>query len=236
MALKHAIAGGFLTALLVLSSGSLAETYVFPIEPASLTETDISMADAISIAKKEMVLRQSIPSNDFQNYKIKANCVQLENTEKAWVVMLDELSCGTDALVTISLADATIIDYQAGHAEITSFLIDQWTKKKGAMRTWSLEDKALFNWLFGSSDQYLIPNEDHISKDTAIDIALSAIPLSITLPEFSTTFNLLSYTDGRPEQYVWMVTILENGQEKFLAHISAIDGTVVEVFSLEKNG
>ncbi|MEF9880429.1 MAG: hypothetical protein RR975_13525, partial [Clostridia bacterium] len=82
MTLKRAIAGGLLTALLVLSNGSLAETYVFPVGPASLTETDISMTDAISIAKKELVLRQSIPSNDFQNYKIKANCVQLENSEK----------------------------------------------------------------------------------------------------------------------------------------------------------
>ncbi|MEG1014324.1 MAG: PepSY domain-containing protein [Clostridia bacterium] len=236
MTLKRAIAGGLLTALLVLSNGSLAETYVFPVGPASPTETDISMTDAISIAKKELVLRQSIPSNDFQNYKIKANCVQLENSEKAWVVMLDEQSCGSDALVTISSADATIIDYQAGHAEITTFLIDQWTKKKGAKRTWSLEDKALYNWLFGSSDQYLIPNEDHISKDTAIDIALSAIPPSLISPEVSTTFNLLSYTDGRPEQYVWMVTILENGQEKFLVHVSALDGAVVEVFELGKNG
>lgn len=234
MTLKHAIAGGMLITL--LAGGSLAEAYVFPVEPAALTETDLSMADAISIAKKEMVLRQSVPSDDFQNYKIKANCVWLENAEKAWVVMLDELSCGSDALVTISLADGTVIGYQAGHAEITSFLIDQWTKKKGAMRTWSLEDKALFNWLFGSSDQYLIPNEDHVSRDTAIDTALSAIPQSLTLPEFSTTFNLLSYTDGRLEQYVWMVTILENGQEKFLVHVSAIDGSVVEVFDLGKNG
>lgn len=235
MTLKQTIAGIWLMTLLMLSSGALAETYVFPVKPASLAETDISMADAISIAKKEMVRRQSIPTDDFQNYKIKANCVWLENEQKAWVVMLDELSCGSDALVTISLADTAIIDYQAGHAEITSFLVDEWTKKKGAMKAWSIEDKALFNWLFGNSDQYLIPDEGYISRDTARDIALSAVPQSISSPEFSFTFSLLSYTDGRPEQYVWMVTILENGQKKFLVHVSAVDGTVVEVFNLFEN-
>lgn len=235
MNLKRMIAVVSMAVLLVLLGGSCAETYVFPVEPAALTETDISMADAISVAKNEMTQQQGIALDDFRNYKIKANLVELVNGEKAWVVMLDEMSCGSDALVTISSDDATIIDYQASETEITMFLLDQWIKKKGAMRTWSLEDKALFNWLFGSSDQYVVPREEQISKEKARDIALSAIPEALSSPEFSYTYSLLSYTDGRPDLYVWMITVLIDGQPKYLVHIAAVDGTVVEVYNLGEN-
>lgn len=230
MNLKRTIVISLITMLLILSGGSLAEPYIFPVKPATPTAADISMSDAISIAKSEMAQRQGMSLDDYQNYKIKANCVKLENGEKAWVVMLDELAYGSDALVTISSMNATIIDYQASDTEITMFLIDQWKKKKGAMRTWSIEDMALFNWLFGSSDQYVVPNEDHISKEEAAAIALSAISQTLSSPEFSYSFKLFSYTDGRPDQYVWLVTILVHGEEEYLVHISAVDGAVIEVF------
>ena len=235
MTIKRMIAVASITALLFLSSGSFAEAYFFPIEPATLTETDISMVDAISVAKNEMTRRLDISLDDFRDYKITANCVKLENGEKAWVVMLDEMACGTDALVTISSDDATIIGYQASDREITMFLLDQWTKEKGVMRTWSVEDKSLFNWLFGSSDQYVVPSEEQISKEKARDIALSSIPESLSSPEFLYSFSLLSYTDRRPDQYVWMVTVLVDAQPQYLVHVSAVDGTVVEVFNLNKN-
>ncbi len=222
--------------LLILPSGAFAQTYLFPVGPATRAETDIVLADAVAVAKNEMTQRQGISPDGFGEYRIKANCATLENGEKAWVVMLDELNCGADALVTISSTDATVLAYQASDTEITLDLLDQWTTKKGPMQTWALEDRALFNWLFGLADQYVIPGEEHISRETARDIALSAIPQPLPSPEFSYGFHVFSYTDGRPDQTVWMVTILENGQEKYLVHVSAVDGAVVDVFPLGKNG
>ncbi len=236
MTMKRMVAAALMAVSLVLWGGSFAETYVFPVEPATPSETDIAMADAIAAAKSEMAQRQGVPLDGFQNFNVKANCVKLENNEKAWVVLLDELAYGTDALVTLSAVDASIIDYQASDTEITMFLIDQWTRKKGAMKTWTMEDKALFDWLFGSSDQYVVPSEAHISKEMARDIALSAIDQALSSPTFSYAYHLLSYTDGRPDHYVWMVTIYVDGHEKYLVHVSAVDGAVVEVMRLDGNG
>lgn len=204
--------------------------YVFPAAPAELTEADISMEDAIAAAKNEMTIRQGVPPDGFGNYRIKASFVTLENGEKAWVVMLDELSMGLDALVTISQSGASIIDYRESDTEITSLLIDLWTGEKGAMKTWALEDKALFNFMFGNDDRYVFPGESHISRDAARDIALSAVPGPVSSPEITYAFKLLSYTDGRPERYVWIIAIHENGREKYVVHVSATDGAVLDIY------
>lgn len=234
MNVERRITAVCLTILLALSSGALAESYVFPVEPAALTENDISVESAIDAAKGELTRRRNL--SDFEKYRIKAGCVKLENGEKAWVVMLDELQCGTDALVTLSAADGRLIDYQETDREIISLLVETWTSKKGGMRTWTLEDKALFNWLFGMDDAYVVPSEGHISQERAGEIALAAIPEKASPEECSYAFRLFSYTDGRPKQYVWLITITKNGEEKYLVHVSADNGDVLEVFALDGNG
>lgn len=238
MNMKKMIAITLTMVLLILSGVSLAETYIFPVEPATPTGTDISMSDAISIAKNEVIRRQGLSLETIENYTIKANFVKLENNEYAWVVMLDndEELYGTDVILMISSVDAKIIDYQATNMELATILIDQWKKRKGAMKTWSLEDQALFNFLYGFSDEYVVPGENHISQEDATSIALSAIPQSLSSPEFSYCFQLFSYTDGRPDQYVWLVTIFVGGKEKYLVHVSATDGAVIEVFSISSHG
>lgn len=234
MNVKRRITAVCLTILLALSSGALAESDVLPVEPAQPAENDISMESAIDAAKGELTRRRNL--SDFEKYRIKASCVKLENGEKAWVVMLDELRCGTDALITLSAVDGKLIDYQETDMEIISLLVETWTAKKGRMSTWKLEDKALFNWLFGMDDAYVVPGEGHISQERAGEIALAAIPEKASLEECAYAFRLFSYTDGRPKQYVWLITITKNGEEKYLVHVSAENGDVLEVFALDGNG
>lgn len=127
---KHLTAFIIILAMASPSGMSSAEPYVFPIEPSAITLKDISMIDAVAIAKDEIQQQQGSAFKDFENYNIKASCVKLESNQKAWVIMFDELFCGLDALVTIDATDGSIIDYQTSDTEITAFLIKQWTNKK----------------------------------------------------------------------------------------------------------
>lgn len=235
MNLKHTLAVALITVLVFLTSGSLADTHIFPVEPMTPTEGSISKEDAVIIAENEMVTRENLTLEDFESYRINASDVKLETGEEAWIVMLDEQFCGTDALVTISATNAAILDYQSTNMEIISAVVDQWIEKKGAMSTWSVEDKALFDWLFGASNEYVAPTEAYISKEAAGSIALSAIEQSASSVELSYTFKRLSYTDGSADQYVWLVTVFENGKETYVVHISAIDGSVLDVFRVSNN-
>lgn len=236
MNLKHTLAVALITVLAFLSSGSLADTHILPVEPAVLTEGSISKEDAVIIAKNEMLTRESLALKDFQDYKIVATAVKLETGADAWVVMLDEQFCGTDALVTISATNAAILDYQSTNMEIISAVVNQWIEKKGAMITWSVEDKALFDWVYGASDEYVTPSEGDISQEAAGSIALSAMEQTATADELFYAFKCLSYTDGRPDQYVWVVTALKNGKETYIVYVSAINGDVLEVYKLSNNG
>jgi len=236
MKLRHTAAVAFITLLVFLASGSLADTHIFPVEPAVLTEGSISKEDAVIIAENEMLTREGLSLKDFQDYKIVATAVTLETGADAWVVMLDEQFCGTDALVTISATNAAILDYQSTNMEIISAVVNQWIEKKGAMFTWSVEDKALFDWVYGASDEYEMPGEDHISKEEAGSIALSVMQQTATADELTYAFKHLSYTDGRPDQYVWIVTAVKNGKETYTVYVSAINGDVLEVYKLSNNG
>ncbi len=223
-------------ALLALAGGALAGERLFPVAPAEAAQTDVSMTDAIQFAKAEMAKQQGMPGEEFQNYRIKAGCVLLENGGKAWIVTLDEKGYGWDALVTLAAEDGAVIDYQATDSEITSLLVKQWTERKGPMLAWTQEDQALFNWLFGDRDAYLMPDETHIRQEEAGAIALASITEPLASPELHYRFDHLSYTDGRPEQVVWRVTVVVQGREKYLVYVSATDGTVVESYALDGNG
>ncbi|MEG0492018.1 MAG: PepSY domain-containing protein [Clostridia bacterium] len=230
------------TVLLALAGYAIAETHLFPIAPATMTEKTASADDAIALAKDTMSKRQKLTlddlNRDLQGGKIKANYVELENGENAWMIMIDS-EWGTDALVTVSSTGEDVIDYQATDnqlREITTILLKQWRAAKGDMRAWSTEDTALFKWLYGSAEEYIVPSDADIRKEKAADIALAAISREIASPTFTFLFEQLSFTDGRSSQLVWSVTIYENGKELYVVKVSADTGEVVDVFQLSQNG
>lgn len=234
MNLKRIVAIALMTVLLVVLGGSLAETYVFPVETATPTDTDISMSDAISIAKSEVTQRQGLALEDIANYKIVANFVKLENFEEAWIVTLfeDEMYYPTDSTLIISSIDATVIDYQASDMGLGIQLMKQWEKRKGKRETWSLEDLALFGMLYATSSPNAIPSDNMLSKEEASIIALSALSQSPLLPEFQYSFWHLTSDAGMPDEYIWGVTILVNREKIVQVNLSATDGSIMEIIDL----
>ena len=58
-------------------------------------------------------------------------------------------------------------------------------QQKGDLRTWSAEDKALFDWLYGSAETCADVSEYPVSMEKAMEIALSALPEPVSNPELS---------------------------------------------------
>ncbi len=215
---------------------AFATAYRFPVDPAPVSEAELTKEAALTLALNEMKQREEMPEIHLENYHIKANCVWLDHGEKAWVVMLDELGYGTDALVTLSAADGHVIHYHATNTEITMYLIEQWTAEKGKMKAWSVKDNALFNWLFGNDEQYTVPDENCIAQETAEEIAMAVVSQQVVSPSASSSFLYMKDPDKSYECYVWSVTIWENGHEAYLVHVHAETGTVVEIYQLYGNG
>ena len=234
--MKQSLIFCLLIAIVCFAVPAFATTYRFPVNPAPVSEGELTMEAALSLAQNEMMQREGMPEIQLENYKIKAHCVWLDNGEKAWVVMLDELGYGTDALVTLSATGGHVIHYHATNTEITMYLIEQWTAVKGKMNTWSVKDKALFNWLFGNDEQYVVPDESYIAQEDAEEIAMAAVSQLFASPTASSTFLYMTYPDKQLECYVWSVTIWENGQEVYLVHVNAETGAVVETYQLYGNG
>ena len=234
---KYCITAAVLSTFLIMfACAAFADVYLTPVAPATLTPRGISMAEAIARARGEMMQREEMANLDLNSYKVKASFVLLETDETAWVVMLDEKGYGTDTLVTISADGQRVLDYQSTNTEITALLVQLWKAKKGEMETWSVEDKALFNWMFGNQDQILLPDDNCISREKAGEIAIAATFQPLSLADCTYSFGWLSYINDQPDRLVWMVTIIANGREVYLVYVDAIDGTVIEKYDLHGNG
>lgn len=225
-----------LTILILFSSLSFAYAYPLPIEPAVLTPRDISMAEAITLAREQMMQYEGMSHLDLSNYFVKASFVRLDTDENAWVIMLDEKEYGTDTLFTFSADGKRMLDYQSTNTEITALLVQLWKSQRGEMKTWSVEEKALFNWMFGDETSLLLPDENCINREKAGEIAIREIGHPFSLNDCCYSFGRLSYTDPPHDRFIWMVTIVVNGQETYLVYVDAISGKVIEKYHLDGNG
>lgn len=204
----------------------------FPVSPAAWDETCISQEEAVAAAKDAME-QQGTPYVEMDG-KVKAGFVQLENGENAWVVMLDS-ALKTDAVVTVSPA-GDILYYQStdeASPEIYTIMLEDWRAAKGGRESWSVEDYALFQWLFGSADAYVAPEESDISQEKAIEIALEAVPEELSDPSCTVLFSTY-YKDASLR--VWHITVCEHGEEVYIVYVAAEDGKVIEAFPVSNFG
>ena len=79
-----------------------------------------------------------------------------------------------------SIAHVTMLGKQGivsnEEKELNLVLLEQWKEQKGDLRTWTAEEQALFDWLYGTAETYAAPSENQIGKEQAAEIALAAIP------------------------------------------------------------
>ena len=87
----------------------------------------------------------------------------------------------------------------------------------------------MFDWLYGTAETYVYPSENQIDKEQATEIALDAVPEDFQRPEFFYSFKVFPDTDGKQSQYAWLITICEDGKEKYAVYVSAADGAVINV-------
>jgi hypothetical protein len=227
------------TILLIISGFSLAETYIFPVEFATPATTDISMKDAILIAKIEVTQQQRLTPGFIDQCPITANFVTLENAETAWIVTIfgDKSPYWTETSLTISSSDGIVIEYhERGSSLDVEFYKQWWMPRKGEREAWSLEDRAIFHTLYSHplTTQHTIPGDGMLSQEEAISIALSAVPQTFSKPDFQFSFTHTPTESGTSNEYVWRITILENGEKRFQVNLSAIDGVILDVFGMGK--
>lgn len=225
---------------LLLAASIMASAYAdavpLPKALSAFTSDDLSMNEAIQIAQSVACQKRNISVTDIADETIKASFVLLDNGQTAWVVTLfdDAFQDPTDISILISSPDGAILDVQTTNIGYFKTIRDRWQEKMGNADTWSLEMKALFNKLYTVHDDFAVPDDTMIQQEQAASIALREIPDDLSVDQILYSFSFNSSAEETREQYVWRITIVSEGRKRYQVNLSAIDGSVLDVFSLDE--
>lgn len=237
MKLKRRVSITRVGLLLLLAASIMASAYAnavpLPKALTAFTSDDLSMNEAIQIAQSVAWQKRNISVTDIADETIKASFVLLDNGQTAWVVTLfdDAFQDPTDISILISSPDGAILDVQTTNIGYFKTIRDRWQEKMGDADTWSLEMKALFDRLYTMHDDSDVPDDTMIQQEQAASIALREIPDDLSVDQILYNFSFNSSAEETREQYVWRITIVSEGRKRYQVNLSAIDGSVLEVFS-----
>ncbi|MEF9878130.1 MAG: hypothetical protein RR975_01760 [Clostridia bacterium] len=198
------------------------------------TPEDISSDEAIDIAKGVLCETESINRSDVADYIIKPTFVLLSNEKAAWVITFFDRKFNdpTDVSIMIASPDATVLSVQKTNIGYFKEIRNIWQEKMGNYAKWSLAEQALFDRLYTVQDDLAVPNEEMLSQEAALSIALAALPVAIEDPEINYSLVKNSSLSGINTEYIWRIVFLCNGKKLYQVNLSALDGTVYDVFDL----
>ena len=240
MKLKRRVSITRVGLLLLLAASIMASAYAdavpLPKALTAFTSNDLSMSEAIQMAQSVACEKRKTTMTDIADETIKASFVLLDNGQTAWVVTLfdDAFQDPTDISILISSPDGAILDVQTTNIGYFKTIRDRWQEKMGDADTWSLEMKALFNRLYTVHDDFAVPDDTMIQQEQAASIALREIPDDLSVDQILYSFSFNSSAEETREQYVWRITIESEGKKRYQVNLSAIDGSVLDVFSLDE--
>ena len=226
--------------LLLLAASIMASAYAdavpLPKALTAFTSNDLSMSEAIQMAQSVACEKRKTTMTDIADETIKASFVLLDNGQTAWVVTLfdDAFQDPTDISILISSPDGAILDVQTTNIGYFKTIRDRWQEKMGDADTWSLEMKALFNRLYTVHDDFAVPDDTMIQQEQAASIALREIPDDLSVDQILYSFSFNSSAEETREQYVWRITIESEGKKRYQVNLSAIDGSILDAFSLDE--
>lgn len=240
MKLKRRVSITRVGLLLLLAAGIMASAYADAVPlPKALTvftSNDLSMSEAIQMAQSVACEKRKTTVRDMADETIKASFVLLDNGQTAWVVTLfdDAFQDPTDISILISSPDGAILDVQTTNIGYFKTIRDRWQEKMGDADTWPLEMKALFDKLYTVHGDSAVPDDTMIQQEQAASIALREIPDDLSVDQILYGFSFNSSAEETREQYVWRITIVSEGRKRYQVNLSAIDGSVLDVFSLDE--
>lgn len=215
-------------------SSAFAEDYLVPV--LSLHDDSIiSREDAIKSLEYALTRDNIVIS---EKHKIKTCAVIFEDGTEAWIIVLDEkpddiYDSGKDVYAVISARNGALlyIDYPRG--EIATEYQKKWVQYKDSFNTWSIADRAMFNWIFGNDSALFIPADAKISESDAIQIAQEAYRKISDRKADSLSVNYFQYAlDMETPLYSWVISFIVDGQNQYVFHISTETGEVLESYDL----
>ena len=199
---------------------------------------DIDEKTAIGIAHEILMEKQQISEKDMEQYTTHANFVTMSASDPqdtAWVISVfsDAFQDPTDAVMIIRSSTGRLIKYEETNIGRFKNTRSEWEKEIGPYQNWSAEEQALFDRLYTENYDVVVPVAGLLSEETAISIALKAIPVDDQNPELQARgtlfFNASSQNEN--EQYIWVISLYSAGDVKrFQVNVSASTGAIINCF------
>ena len=227
-----ALALALVLAFTVLSA-ALAEPVIIPVQ--YVPEEGLQFTKADALAKAEALFAESGHTYDAENYTRKAGSVRLPDGQSAWIVFIERRNDKPDGnlYAVLSADDGSVIELYYPDNDVYTWLMMQWISAKDRhMSDWSIEEQALFDWLFSDSEDKLFePSETGISSEEAVLIAAKWLKEHFNAAYDETHVSYLGLYDDRQDPwYCWVVSFLENGKLMYVLHVNTETGEVVNSF------
>lgn len=204
------------------------------------TGDDLSASKAINIAKKYLLDGSYLSTADLEDCEIASTLMETESNGKIWYVSCFIRNTPPPRYVLeITSSDGVV---QSCSSDNFMDIQDQWEKTKGKYHFWSLEDQAFFDAICKVPSEYprcILPNEDHLKQDSALDKAYGALAevygkSEEDLKQYRIASSFVTGpTKANPNAIdeMWIISFWSEKGNEYQVTISATTGTVYLTYS-----
>lgn len=228
----------FIVLLLVLAmvSGALAESVIIPVR--RIPEDSLAFAREEALARAADLFSGQNSAYRAENYRQDAKSVLLPDGQAAWIVTMER--CVEEPVGNIyavfSADNGEIIELYYPDNDIYTWILMEWISAKRLHRQdWSVEDQALFDWLFAGSDSMFEPSHARVPSDEAVRVAAKWLLETFGAGYDETRISYSGNTDGSGNtSYCWVISFIRNGKQAYIVSVSTETGEIDNCFSMDE--
>ena len=225
-----------LVALLIvlsLAAGAAAGTVIVPVRQIPEGGLAFTKADALAKAAELFAGRGYTYSEGA--YFRKAGSVLLPDGQAAWIVFIErqEDNAAGNLYTVLSADTGNVIELYYPDNDVYTWIMMQWAEAKQRRRSaWSVEEQALFDWLFTAGSDMFNPSQAAVSSDEAVRIASDWVKEHFGIAYDDTGVSFIGWSDDSHTWYSWTVSFCQGGSQVMVVYVSTETGAVENSFEM----
>ena len=223
--------------VLALVAGALADAVIIPVR--RIPENGLPFTREEALARTADLFSEHTGAYRAENYRQNAGSVLLPDGRTAWIVTMER--CVDEPVGNIyavfSAEDGGIIELYYPDNDIYTWVLMEWIGAKHLHKQdWSVEDQALFDWLFSGSGDMFDPSRAAVSADEAVRTAAKWLQDTFGAGYDEARVSYSGHTDdgsGRTS-YCWVISFIRNGKQAYIVSVSTETGEIDNCFSMDE--
>ncbi len=212
-------------AMLILRAA--AEPVLIPVQP--VPEDGLTFTEADAVAKAEGLFADQGYTYSEGKYFRKAVSVLLPDGQTAWIAFIErrEKEAAGNLYAVFSADTGKTIELYFPDNDVSTWVLKQWIDVKHGHRSdWSVEDQALFDWLFSDDTDMFDPSQAAVSSGEAVRIASDWVQKNAGIIYDNTSVSYIGLYDDSHSWYNWVISFQQNGSQVMIVYVNTETGVV----------